>query len=114
MTVPNPGASPVPEFLPDDREHRRQIERRLNLLLQGKLNAVLDVTLAANAASTPVTDARIGFYAAVVPAMAMTANAARELASGNLYVTALQTGACVVNHSNNAQTDRTIRFLIVG
>ena len=114
MPVANPGAQPVPEFLPDGGEHRRQIARRLNLVQQGKLNASLDVTLAANAASTAVADPRIGFYSVVAPAMAMTAHAAAELASGNLYVDSLTKGACVVHHSNNAQTDRVIRFLIVG
>jgi hypothetical protein len=114
MAVPNPGAQPVPEFIPDGREHRREIARRLNSLLQGKLNAALDVTLAANAASTAITDARIGFYSAVVPAMAMTANAAAELASGTVYVDGIASTTCVVHHRNNAQTDRTIRFLIFG
>jgi len=105
---------PVPEFLPDDREHRRQMARQLNSLLQGKLNISLDITLAANAASTTIVDARIGAASAVLPAMALTAHAAAELASGNVYVDGLTKGTCVVHHSNNAQTDRTIRFLILG
>ncbi len=110
----NPGFQPVPEFLIDDKEHRRQIARRLNLVLQGKLNAALDVTLTANAASTTIEDPRIGYTSTVVPAMARTAQAAAELASGNLYVDTLISGSCVVHHSNNAQTDRVIRFLIIG
>ena len=114
MPVTNPNAQPVPEFLADDKEHRREIARRLNLITQGKLNITFDVTLAANVASTTVSDPRIGFYSAVVPAMAMTRNAAAELASGNVYVDTLLKGSCVVHHSNNAQTDRTIRFLIIG
>ena len=108
------GFQPVPEFLPDDREHRRQMARQLNGLLQGKLNVCLDVTLAAGAASTTIADARIGAVSAVVPAMALTAHAAAELAGGNVYVDGLTKGSCVVHHSNNAQTDRTIRFLIIG
>lgn len=114
MPTANPNAQPVPEFLVDDKEHRRQIARRLNLITQGKLNVTLDVTLTANAASTTVTDPRIGFYSAVVPAMAMTKDAATELATGNVYVDTLMKGSCVVHHANNAQTDRTIRFLIIG
>ena len=114
MPTANPNAQPVPEFLVDDKEHRRQIARRLNLVTQGKLNITLDVTLTANAASTSVVDPRIGFYSAVVPAMAMTSDAAAELASGSLYVDALNKGSCVVHHTNSAQTDRTIRFLIIG
>lgn len=114
MPVVNPNAQPVPEFLIDEKEHRRQIARRVNLITQGKLNVTLDVTLAANAASTTVTDPRIGFYSAVIPAMAMTKDAATELASGNVYVDTLVKGSCVVHHSANAATDRTIRFLIIG
>lgn len=114
MPTQNPNAQPVPEFLVDDKEHRRQIARRVNLITQGKLNITLDVTLAANAASTTVADPRIGFYSAVVPAMAMTKDAATELATGNLYVDTLTKGSCVVHHTTNAQTDRTIRFLIIG
>jgi hypothetical protein len=114
VPVNNPNAQPVPEFLADDKEHRREIARRLNLITQGKLNITLDVTLAANVASTTITDPRIGFYSAVVPAMAGTKDAAAELATGNLYVDTLTKGSCVVHHSNNAQTDRTIRFLIIG
>jgi hypothetical protein len=114
VPAPNPNAQPVPEFLADDKEHRREIARRLNLITQGKLNITLDVTLAANVASTTVTDSRIGFYSAVVPAMAMTKDAAVELATGNVYVDTLTKGSCVVHHSANAQTDRKIRFLIIG
>jgi len=114
MPVANPNAQPVPEFLSDEKEHRREIARRVNLITQGKVNITLDVSLAANATSTTITDPRIGFYSAVVPAMAMTAHAAAELATGNVYVDTLMKGSCVVRHSNNAQTDRTIRFLIIG
>lgn len=114
MPALNPNAQPVPEFLVDDREHRREIARRLNLVMQGKLNVTLDVTLAPNSASTTVTDSRIGFYAAVIPAMPMTKNAASELASGNLYVDTLINGSCIVHHSANAESDRTIRFVIIG
>ena len=105
---------PVPEFLVDEKEHRRQIARQMNGLLQGKLNVAVDVTLTANATSTTITDARIGATSAVVPAMARTAHAASELASGTVYVDGLTKGSCVVHHSNNSQTDRTIRFLIIG
>lgn len=114
MPVTNPNAQPVPEFLADDKEHRREIARRINLITQGKLNITLDVTLAPSAASTTITDPRIGFYSAVIPAMALTKDAAAELATGNVYVDTLMKGSCVVHHSNNAQIDRTIRFLIIG
>ena len=114
MPTNNPNAQPVPEFLADEKEHRREIARRVNLITQGKLNITLDVTLAPSAASTTIIDPRVGFYSAVTPAMALTKDAAAELATGNVYIDTLLKGSCVVHHSNNAQTDRTIRFLIIG
>lgn len=114
MPTTNPNAQPVAEFLVDDKEHRRQIARRVTSITQGKLNVTLDVTLAAGAASTTITDPRISYFSAIIPAMAMTAHAAAELASGNVYVDTLLKGSCVVHHTNNAQTDRTIRFLLIG
>lgn len=114
MPVTNPNAQPVPELLSDDKEHRRQLARRVNTLTQGKMNVSTDVTLAANVPSTTITDPRISYFSSVIPAMAMTDDAAAELASGNIYVDTLTKGSCVVHHSNNAQTDRTIRFLIIG
>jgi len=45
--------------------------------MQGKVNCVLDVTLAANAGSTTVTDARLGYFTAILYDP-MTANAGRR------------------------------------
>lgn len=92
----------------------RRIAHTLNSVLSGKLNVTTDVTLTANASSTTLTDARIGFQSAVVPAMPTTANAAAEIGGGTLYIDTLIKGSCVIHHANNAQSDRTIRFLIIG
>jgi hypothetical protein len=113
MSGLNQGAAAVPAFEPDEREHRRKLARAVNTITQGKINCTLDVTLTASAATTVINDARIGFYSAVVPAMAMTADAAADLAAG-IYVTGLQKGQATLNHRINAATDRTIRFLILG
>src|SRR5215472_9338815 len=107
MPVSNPGTQPVPESLPSDLTNWvRRIAQTVNQLVRGKLNASLGVTLAANSATTTLTDPRIGAFSAVefVP---QTLNAAAELASGNLYVSNLSSGAagaggsCTINHSNN-------------
>lgn len=113
MPQSNPGFQPVPEFIPDGSHHRRMIARGMNSILGGKINATIDVTLTASAASTTINDPRIGFYSAVVPAMAMTANAAAALAAG-IYIDTMKSGSCVVHHNNTADTDKTIRFLIIG
>lgn len=119
MPTTNPGAQPVPEFQRDEKEHRRQIARRVNSLTQGKFNATASVTLAANASSTTLSDTRIGAFS-WIGLMPLTAHAAAELASGNLYFSGLMSGAgggsgsVTINHTNNAQTDRTFLALIIG
>lgn len=84
-----------------------------NRLLIGRLNAFKDVTLTANSATTTVKDPRIGANTALL-FMPQTANAAAGLSA--LYVPAatLSKGQAVIQHANNAQTDRTYRILIIG
>lgn len=81
-----------------------------NRLMQGRLNAYQDVTLAANAASTVILDPRLGATSWLVP-MALTANAAAE---PTLWYSSQVKGAVTVNHADNTQTDRSFRFLIIG
>ena len=82
-----------------------------NVLLQGKFNCGLDVTLTENAATTTLTDPRITADSVIV-FMPTTSNAAAEL--GTLYVTGRKKGEATINHANNAQTDRTYRVGIFG
>lgn len=120
MPVSNPGTQPVAEGLAGDIvTWVRNIAHTLNQVIKGKLNASVSVTLAANATSTTLTDSRIGGFSAIelVP---QTFNAVAELASGNLYISNLLSGSagaggsCTINHSNNAQTDRTFLAVIIG
>lgn len=104
MTVPAP-----PRDSGDERKHRRQIAAAVNALLQGKLNATGTVTLTANQATTTLTDARLTINSAVLfdPT---TANAAAD----NPYGSTRNNGTWTLTHANNAQTDRTYRYLIIG
>lgn len=95
----------------DERAHRREIAGVLNNVLQGKLNNTGTLTITANAASTTLTDPRIGANSAVL-LMPRTANAAAALAS--TYFTTFADGSCVVNHANNAQADRTFTYVVIG
>lgn len=106
---------PVPEYLQDATEHRRKLARAVNQTIGGKMNVFIDATLTANAASTTITDARIGYYS-VICWMPMTANASAEIGAGTIYITQanMQSGSVVITHANNAQTDRTFRFQIIG
>ena len=105
MTFPSPSrATPL--------EVTNGIVERIN---RGKINASIDVTLTANAASTTITDARLASTSALL-FDALTANAAAELAAGTIYVLAANrtNGSAIITHANNAQADRTFRVLIIG
>lgn len=105
----------VPENDISEFEHRRKIAKTVNGLLQGKMNAVTTLTLAASVASTTLTDARITPQS-FIGMMPLTANATAELGNGTLYFPAATqtTGSVVITHANNAQTDRTFTLLIIG
>lgn len=119
MTAINYGYPSVPEDSPDEKDHRRRLARGVNGVLRGHINVTLDVTLTPSAASTSITDPRITQTSAIVPAMAMSSNAAADLAAG-IYIsniigaTAFASGAATINHRNSASTGRIIRFLIIG
>lgn len=89
----------------------REIADVVNLILDGKINATGTVTLATGSATTTLSDRRIG-TGSVILFMATTANAAGDLA--NLYVTGRTDGQATLNHSNNAQADRTYAYVVLG
>lgn len=109
----------VTEFLRDEKEHRRQIALRLNIINSGKFNCTLDVTLNAATGATVIADRRIGFNSAVTPLMALTLNGAGAIAAGVWFDaprgnTGSTAASIVAHHRINAATDQTIRFGIFG
>jgi hypothetical protein len=90
---------------------QREIGERIGRLLQGKFNAVTTLTLTANAASTTLTDKRIG-GATWIGLMPLTANAAAALAT--TWVSARANGSATITHANNAQVDKTYDVLLIG
>ena len=111
MSITNLGYISVPEIGADDKEHKRKLARAVNSALQGKLNALTNVTLAANTTTTTLQDARITNNS-FIGFMPTTANAASALS--NLYVANMVAGTATLTHANNAQTDRTFIILIIG
>jgi len=113
MSTQGYSAVPLTGIRPE--EHRRKLAIAVNSLLQGKLNAVISLTLTANAASTTITDARLTPNS-FLWFMPQTANAAAEIGNGTMYVASstLTNRSAVVTHANNAQTDRSFRVLIIG
>lgn len=109
----DPATPLAPLSMPVGSEHRRRIAEAANQAIRGKLNAQIDFTLAANAASSTMDDPRItpSSYIGLMPT---TANAAAEIGAGTLYVSARGDKTATITHANNAQTDRTYRVVIIG
>lgn len=98
-------------FLADMRETVRRLVDAVNRMMDGRSNAVGEVTLTASATTTAVTDYRVGSDS-VIALMPTTSNAAAAL--GTTYVSARTQNGFTLTHANNAQTDRTFGYAIVG
>lgn len=88
-----------------------QVANVLNNVLKGKLNNTGTLTLTANAATTTLTDSRIGANS-VISLMPTTANAASAIST--TYFGTFLDGSCVITHTNNAQVDKTFSFTVTG
>jgi hypothetical protein len=95
------------------RQFARRIADVVTSLMQGKMNNTTEVTLAASAGTTTITDARLTVQS-VVHLEPLTANAAAEKGNGTLYISARNNGSVTLTHANNSQTDRTFAVSIVG
>lgn len=113
MTNPVPGPLPrdaSAETFPATHEWIRRAANLLNPPLSRE--PTLSVTFAANAASTTVTDARIGATTAIC-LQPTTANAAAAM--NTWYIAEPRaSGSVTIAHANNAQTDRTFRCKLEG
>lgn len=98
---------------PGFRENEPERERfpKLQRLLEGKSNlaTLTEITLTAGAATTTLSDPKLTVLS-VVELMPTTANAAAAL--GGIHFTSRTNGSVVLNHANNAQTDRTFAYAI--
>lgn len=90
-----------------------EVDRVIKGLLLGKTNNIGTVTLAAAAATTTLTDPRITVYSAIT-LVPQTANA--QLALSTVYIprTTQKNGETVINHANDAATDKTFTYVITG
>ena len=89
----------------------RLIAQAVRNILDGKILATGTVTLTASSATTALTDRRIGPNS-VILFMPTTANAATGLTA--LYITGRGDGTATLNHANNAQSDRTYAYALLG
>jgi ABC-type sulfate transport system permease component len=97
----------------DAQEMVRKIADAANSLGDGRSNATGTVTLTAAAASTAVTDRRVGTDS-VIALMPTTANASGEIGAGTIYIATVTAGSFTITHANNAQADRTYSYSIQG
>ncbi len=98
-------------------EWLRRLSRVVNGIMGGKTNNTGSVTLTANAGTTTVTetDGRLG-NDTIILFMPTTANAATEFGAGSLYVSSRNVinKTFTITHANNAQNDRTFKYILVG
>ena len=97
----------------DINDFLRKVVLAVNNILRGKTNNTGSVTLTASSATTTLTDIRIGINS-VILLQPTTANASAEIGAGTIYFADPGNGSVVINHANNAQTDRTFKFAIIG
>ena len=102
------------DFVPEDwdgnpKEHRRFLAEAIQTLQ--RILITREITLTASSATTTLTDERINERSCIT-FMPTTANAATDLA--NLYVTGKGDGTATLNHTNNAQNDRTYCYTVIG
>lgn len=107
-----PRISLPPQTLENEEQWRRQAQAWMQEANQGRINNTGVVTLQANASSTVVRDARVGVDS-FIGLMPRTANAANEQGNGTVYVICDKQGFTIA-HANNAQTDRTFTYSILG
>lgn len=87
---------------------------RVRDLIEGRSNASGSVTLAAGTTTTTVARSTINANASVT-LTPTTAHAAAEIGNGTMYVNIYPGGGSfVITHANNAQTDRTFYYLVLG
>ncbi len=112
--APLSGTPPSAPQQAADKIWVRHIAERLNAALSGKLNVVLSVVLTPGAATTTVIDSRIGPYSGLIP-LPTTANAAAACYETPYILPSDQKdGSVVLNHVNDASTDKIITLVIIG
>lgn len=89
----------------------RAIALAVRQIAAGKINSTGTVTLTASTTTTQVDDERAGGDS-VILLMPSTANAATAVAT--TYVSARSKQSFTLTHANNAQTDRTFGYVILG
>lgn len=91
----------------------QQRDTAMRQLIEGRSNATSSVTLTANQATTTVNRTTASSDAQVFLSP-RTANAAAEIGNGTIYISAISNGSFTITHANNAQSDRTFGYIVIG
>lgn len=122
MSLTGPFTEPLHTVYSTWKALNRAVSDWSRQIINGKLNCIGEVTLDESADSTDVVDQNIGINS-VVSLNPLTANASAEIGNGTIYVdpdnynidrNAPQNNTFTITHANNAQTDRTFRYTIIG
>lgn len=105
------GYPAISEMLGDEKEHRREMARKINTMNGGKVNCTLDVVVTAGATSTTITDPRISYFS-FLGTMAFDANGKADEVAG-IYFDTFNSGSVVMHHRSDASV-RSLRVLILG
>lgn len=89
------------------------IANAVRLLQDGKIRSFGEVTLTENSATSTLSDLNIHAKSAIF-LFPTTANAATEFGAGTLHISARTDESATITHVNNAQTDRTFMYVVLG
>ncbi len=84
--------------------------RVVNNMMRGKTNNFGSITLTANASTTTLSDPNIGGSSVIL----LAPTTAHAQAISTPYASSMASGSCTLNHANDANTDKTFNYVIVG
>jgi hypothetical protein len=100
----------VTRNLASDVQSPFEIANAVNSLLDGKVNSTGQVTLTPNAATTVLSDRRIGGSSAVF----LTPLTLSAMTNGLVYVDTYVKGAATIHHGVSVATDMTFMYAVLG
>ena len=118
MIAATPYFPTVPDYMVDEKKHRKLIAQSIQSITQGKINVNQTITLRASNTTTVIQDARISSYSAIL-LTPLTAHAATAYVAG-IYVTnqmpanGTTPGQATLNHASSANIDQNFTLTILG
>lgn len=98
-------------FLHPAEKDQLKVNHAIRQIMEGRTNNVFSATLSSNAGTTTVTNSLIGPNSTLIP-VPTTAHAAAQMAT--IYTSTVGQGTATFAHGNNASTDQTFKFVVVG